>query len=193
MQSCIYLCISAIASVTAIGIYLCDILDLEGLVMTIGVIFATYGLFILGDCMKEHNGCASDIDAASQTDDAKQLLFQVIIVSGVFITAVVAVFAFSAWAVHVGITSDELRSDMNPADTDPNTSNTVIIANALIWSFTLLMATSYIFSRIGFQMSKCALALILCTVASNKNSQRELTRSRSFSTRKRENDTGFIY
>ena len=161
--------------------------------MTIGVIFATYGLFILGDYMKEHNDCAFENDVASQTEDAKQLLFQVIIVSGVFITAVVSVFAFSAWAVHVGITSDELRSDMNPADTDPNTSNTVIIANALIWSFTLLMATSYIFSRIGFQMSKCALALILCTVDPKPPLHRGRGRPQNFGIRNRENDTGFIY
>jgi hypothetical protein len=156
----IYLAMSVAAILTAVAVHTSGSLDTQGLFMTIFVIISTLCLFALGDSL--------NISPVIQKEISSTVLYQLFIVSGVFLIAVVVVFVFSWWAVHVGITTHELSSDLKPDDNDANTANTIVIANALIWSFTLLMITTYILSRIGFQMSQCALSLILLTVDKDK-------------------------
>lgn len=148
----VYSCLSTGAVGIAYAVYLGDKLDEGGFGMTVAVVVTIFCIFVLGDLKQ-------DIQP-----DSRRSAKQILIVTGVFLVAVMTVFMFSWWAIRVGITAHELTSDLDKVDTDANTTNTIVIANALIWTSTLLMLSSYVISRIGFQMSRCAKVFILYTI-----------------------------
>ena len=149
-----YLSIGAVG--IAYAVYLGDKLDEGGFGMTVAVVVTIFCIFILGDLKQ---GIQSD-----SRRSMKQILIVTAVFLCVFLVAVVTVFMFSWWAIRVGITAHELTSDLDTVDTDVHTTNTIVIANALIWTSTLLMLSSYVISRIGFQMSRCAKVFILYTI-----------------------------
>lgn len=148
----VYLCLSIGAVGIAYAVYWGDMLDEGGFGMTVVVVVTIFCIFVLGD-LKQHI-----------QPDSRRSMKQILIVMCVFLVAVVTVFMFSWWAIRVGITAHELTSDLDTVDADAHTTNTIVIANALIWTSTLLMLSSYVISRIGFQMSRCAKVFILYTI-----------------------------
>lgn len=84
--------------------------------------------------------------------------YQIIIVLSVVLISIVLMFVMSVWVIFIGIASHE-----NIKETTTN-ANTVVIANALIWAFTLLSMTTVAFSTLGFKISTMASNRIISSI-----------------------------
>jgi NADH:ubiquinone oxidoreductase subunit 6 (subunit J) len=109
--------------------------------------FIAVGLVTLFSCTTSRE---EKEEQTSQGQNIRQLLS----VFFFFLCTIIGVFVISVWAIYAGITTSELNQNVK---SDGNASaHTIVIANALIWTFAMLSLLIYVFSQIGFKISELA-------------------------------------
>ena len=122
-----------------------DKFDAHQSVSTIAIITGMFALFCL--TKEDDNG------------DTGSSMGQIFIVFVIFLLTLFIMFLISWWATYMGTTTGELIGNVDASGN--NTANTIVTANALIWTFALLAFMAYVMSYIGFMMSKLAKKIIV--------------------------------
>ena len=123
--------------------------------------FVGFGLVILFNCTPSPGGTE---EQPHQGQNTQQLL----LVFFFFLCTILGVFVVSVWIIYTGITTSELKENIKSKETD--SAHTIVIANALIWTFALLSLFIYMFSQIGFRISEIAHRGIASAIAGSNAS-----------------------
>ena len=98
--------------------------------------------------------CTTSREEKEEQTSQRQNIRQLLSVFFFFLCTIIGVFVISVWAIYAGITTSELKQNVK---SDGNASaHTIVIANALIWTFAMLSLLIYVFSQIGFKISELA-------------------------------------